>query len=105
MIHALRFVAVGREYLTLSTWVKFSADDILKYFSYISQKTGFDISSNLSPMETSCMKCQILFSWKSKKHITNLSSDDQMPHFVASDLGLHCLVRIACPNTLGKYSV
>ena len=31
--------------LTLTLLVKFSADDILKYFSYISQKTEFDISS------------------------------------------------------------
>ena len=28
----------------LAIWVKFSADDILKSFSYFSQKTGFDIS-------------------------------------------------------------
>ena len=25
-------------------------------------------------METICIKCQILFSWKNKKNITNLSS-------------------------------
>ena len=36
-------------------WVKFSADDILKYFSYFSQKTGFDILCTLSPMQTICM--------------------------------------------------
>ena len=30
-------------------------------FSF-SQKTGFDISCKLSPVETICMKCQILFS-------------------------------------------
>ena len=24
---------------------------------------------------------------------------DQMPHSVASDLGLHCLLRPVCPNT------
>ena len=28
---------------------------------------------------------------------------DQMPHFVASDLGLHCLLRHICLNILGKY--
>ena len=48
----------------LALWVKFAADDILKYFSYFSQKTGFDISCTLSPKETICMKCQILFSMK-----------------------------------------
>ena len=41
----------------MALWVKFSADEILKYFSYFSLKTGFDISCN-------CMKCPILFSGK-----------------------------------------
>ena len=44
--------------------VKVSADDILKYCSYFFQKMGFDISCKLSPLETICMKCQILFSGK-----------------------------------------
>ena len=30
------------------------ADNILKYFSYFSQKTGFDILCKLSPVETIC---------------------------------------------------
>ena len=55
----------------LSTRGKISADDILKYFSL---KTGFDISCKLSPMETICMKCQILLTGKKKKNIINLSS-------------------------------
>ena len=58
----------------LSINVKLSADNILKYFSYFSQKTGFDISCKLSPLETICMKCQILFSGKNKKNINYLSS-------------------------------
>ena len=37
------------------------------YFSYFLQRTGFDISYKLSPMETICMKCQNLFSAKKKK--------------------------------------
>ena len=32
----------------LSTLSKFSAEDTLKYFSYFSQETGFDISCKLS---------------------------------------------------------
>ena len=52
----------------LTLWVKFSADNILKYFTYFSQKTGFDISCKI------CMKCQILFSGKNKKNTINLSS-------------------------------
>ena len=52
----------------------FSADDLLKYFSYFSQKTGFDISCKLSLIETICMKYQILFYGENKKNIINLSS-------------------------------
>ena len=50
----------------LVLWVNFSADGVLKYFSYFSKKTDFAI----------CMKCQILFSGKNKKNITNSSSDE-----------------------------
>ena len=28
---------------------------------------------------------------------------DEMPHFVASHLGLYCLLRPVCTNTYGKY--
>ena len=41
--------------------------NILKYFSYFSQKIGFDISCKLSPKETICMNCQSLFSGENKK--------------------------------------
>ena len=51
---------------------KFSADAILIYF-YFSQKTGFDILCKLSPLETICMKCHILFPGK---NIINLSSTE-----------------------------
>ena len=47
---------------------------ILKYFSYFSQKTEFDISCKLSSSETICMKCQILFCEKIKKNVISLSS-------------------------------
>ena len=33
----------------LALWVNILADDILKYVFLFSQKTGFDISSKLSP--------------------------------------------------------
>ena len=39
-------------FLRIALWVKFSAEDILKYFSCFSQKIGFDISCKLSPLET-----------------------------------------------------
>ena len=50
--------------------IKNSADDTLKYFSYFSQKTGFDISCQLSPQETIGMKCQSLFSGEKYKNIS-----------------------------------
>ena len=31
--------------------------------------------------------------------MANSVDPDQMPHSVASDLGLHCLQRTMCPNT------
>ena len=34
--------------------------------------------------------------------MANSVDPDQMPHFVASDLGLHCLPRPICPNTLSE---
>ena len=43
----------------------------MKYFPYFSQKTVLDILCKLSPVETICMKCQILFP---AKNIINLSS-------------------------------
>ena len=30
---------------------------------------------------------------------------DEMPHSVASHLGLHYLLRPVCPNTYGKYGI
>ena len=42
------------------------------YFSYNSQKIGFEISCKLhvSPEKTICMKCQSLFSGKNKRNIS-----------------------------------
>ena len=66
----------------LSTLGKISADDSLKYFSYFFQKTGYDISCKLSPMEAICMKRQILFSGKNKKNIISLSSAENAQRVV-----------------------
>ena len=59
---------------TLGKIFSFSADDILKYFPYFYQKTGFDISCKLSPMETICRQCQSLTSGKNKKNAISMSS-------------------------------
>ena len=52
----------------------FSADNFFNYFSCFSQKTGFDTSCKLSPVETILMNCQIMFSGKNKENIINLPS-------------------------------
>ena len=57
----------------LTCWAQLSADDILKYFSCFSQKTGFGISCKVSLLETLCMKCLILFSGKNKKNVISFS--------------------------------
>ena len=36
--------------------------------------------------------------------MANSVEPDEMPHFLESDLGLHCLIRPVRPNTFGKYS-
>ena len=62
--------------VSLACWIQFSAHDIMKYFfSYFPQKTGFDISCKLSPVETVCMKHQILISGKNRKNINLLSAE------------------------------
>ena len=43
-------------------------------FSYFSHKTGFDTSYKLSLKETSYMKCQNLFSGKSKINVFKMLS-------------------------------
>ena len=48
----------------LTLWVKFSADDILKYFSYFSQKTEFGI----------CIKCQNLSSGEFAARVVKVNS-------------------------------
>ena len=35
--------------------------------------------------------------------MANSVDPDQMPHSVASDLGLHCLQKPICSNTYGYY--
>ena len=51
----------------LACWVKFSGDDILKYFSHVSQKTGFSNEDSLHKiskpiLQTIYTKCLSLFS-------------------------------------------
>ena len=45
------------------------------FFFNFSQKTGFDITCKLSPMETICMKCLNLFSGKHKKKYIKMSTE------------------------------
>ena len=42
---------------------------LFSFFFFFLKKTGFDISCRLSPLETNCMKCEILHSGKNRKCI------------------------------------
>ena len=56
-------MADGSILLMLSALGKnFSRKHTEIFFSYFSQKTRFDISCKLSPLETICMKCQGMLS-------------------------------------------
>ena len=66
LICLARSVLTSRALTFTTLWAN-SADDNWWYFSYFSQKTGFDISCKLSPMETICMKCQNCFLEKIRK--------------------------------------
>ena len=39
---------------------------------------------------------------KTAGQVANSVDPDQMPHSVASDQGLHCLLKPICPNISGK---
>ena len=64
----------------LALWVKFSADNILKYvFLFFPENRFFNISCKLLSMEkiwleTICLNCQNLLSGKSMKNVINLLS-------------------------------
>ena len=65
---------------TLCTLGKFSADDMLKCYSYFSQITGFD-------METICMKH---FTSKSFKHKTITSRQLASAKLLLDSIVLYC---------------
>ena len=44
------------------------------------------------------MLCLKIAGW-----VANSVDPDEMPRFVASHLGLYCLLRPVCPNIYGKY--
>ena len=60
----------------VACWIKISAEDCSKQFSYLFKKIGFDISCKLSPEETVCMKCQSLFSGKKWEKYRNFLSPE-----------------------------
>ena len=74
-------------------WVRISADDILKYFSYFFQQNVFYFSCKLSPQETIFMKCQRLFSGENQKNIISLLSAEFVCRVVKVKLNI--LIRIS----------
>ena len=57
-----------------------SADNkLVIFFLIFPRKTGSDISCKLSPMETICMRCQILFSGENERYFKMLSCEKILP--------------------------
>ena len=67
---AICLFLTNMEPLILAVLSTNSADDKFMVFSSFSQKIRFDTACRLSPKETICMNCQILFSGKNKKNIS-----------------------------------
>ena len=82
-------------------WVKFSEDNLLKYFSYFSQKTGFDILCRLSPLKTICMKCRILFFLGKIKKDISLSSNKISPWYDDSFFMICLSMALKCCGIVG----
>ena len=103
---------MSSDFLTLSTLgIVFSRQHIgIVFFFLFFLRIGFDISCKLSPFETVCMKCQILFCGKNKKNITNLSSAESAQRVVhvmvkraaKALIGLHGQIDLGLPITLDK---
>ena len=70
----------------------------MKYFSYISQKTGFDISCKVFLMATIGMKYLILFSGNNKKNI-NLLSAELAQRVVKVEMVLCCFQKCFIANS------
>ena len=67
--------------------------NIFFFIFYFSQKTDFELSCKLSPMEEVCMKCQILFSGKKKTYI-NLSSAELVQRVIK--VKITCVFKSFC---------
>ena len=67
---------VKNTFCLLALRVKFSADDIVFFFLFYTEKKKKMIWHFLQNVCTIRIKCQIMFSGKNKKIITNLSSDE-----------------------------
>ena len=85
-----------------------TTDDIFHFFSYFSQKTGFDLSCKLSSKETICMKCQILFSAKIIKHRIICRLLNYFRKWYRLNICI-CFVRLSCrefqPRLASRFSM
>ena len=63
---ALAYSAIDK----LMIFFLFFPENRIRHFMQIVSKTRFDFLCKLSPMETICINCQILFPGKNKKNIS-----------------------------------
>ena len=86
--------------------VKFDDDHLLLHYVYLCM-----YYSDTSTPYHKCSKILIstiyypLLCLKVVGCGANSVDPDELLHFAASHLGLHCLLRPVCPNTYGKYSM
>ena len=72
--HVEAHISIG----SITLWANSAVDKFMVFFYYyFSEKTGFDISFKLSPVETIYMKCQILFSGKKMSSAENVTQNDK----------------------------
>ena len=63
----------------------------LPLYLRVNQKSDYDIYDMMMSSNTAGL-------------VVNSADPDQMPHSVASDLGLHCLLRSVSPNFWSKFN-
>ena len=99
----MRFWYIKKRLLTIPHSGLIQQMTDLWHFSCFSGKIGSDNSCKLSPQETICMKYQSLFSWETKKNISNSHADFFLPSMLSINTILKYFVTNIETSTGLKY--
>ena len=91
----------------LNTLGKNFSRQLFEIFFLFFPKIGFDILCKLSPMETICIKCQILFSGKNTKNVISLSSAELGQRVITFNVisGVHLTLKdLLPPSTYFRFN-